>query len=99
MICIKFYFFGGCIDVIMKVVFGKGIVSFMMWFSDNFDEVDWEFIGVNDIYVFINYFGKGVEDFCYVGWYVILDFQNDYYNYSIVWLKDKFEWYIDGDLV
>lgn len=95
----KFYFFGGRTDVIMKTAPGKGIVSSMMWLSDNLDEVDWEFIGVNETHASTNYFGKGVEDFQHAGWHEMSPPQNDYHNYSTIWTKEKLEWYIDSKLV
>ena len=95
----KFYFFGGRTDVIMKAAPGKGIVSAMMWLSDNLDEVDWEFIGVNDTHASTNYFGKGVEDYQNVGWHAMSAPQNEYHNYSTVWTKDKMQWSIDGKVV
>lgn len=95
----NFYFFGGRTDVIMKAAPGKGIVSSMMWLSDNLDEVDWEFIGVNKTHASTNWFGKGVEDFHHAGWHSMAPPQDDYHNYSTVWTKDKLQWYIDGNLV
>ncbi|KAH8180242.1 glycosyl hydrolases family 16 domain-containing protein [Sarocladium implicatum] len=95
----KFYFFGGRTDIIMKAAPGKGIVSAMMWLSDNLDEVDWEFIGVNDTHASTNYFGKGVEDYQHVGWHEMSAPQTEYHNYSTLWTKDKLQWSIDGNVV
>lgn len=57
-ICFCFYIFWGCIEIWFKVVFGCGIISFIMLLSDNLDEIDWEFFGGNFIVVQSNYFGK-----------------------------------------
>jgi beta-glucanase (GH16 family) len=96
----KFYFFWGRTELIMKAAPGKGIVSSMMWLSDDLDEVDWEFLGMNTSMAASNYFSKGVEDFT-KGKYHVQPFNNqdDYHNYTCIWTKDRLDWLIDGNLV
>lgn len=96
----SFYFFFGRTEVWMKAAPGTGIVSSMMWLSDDLDEVDWEFLGANDTVATTNYFGKGIEDFTHGGTHDMPDgTQSDFHNYTITWTKDKLEWFIDGGSV
>lgn len=96
----KFYFFFGRTEVIMKAAPGQGIISSMMWLSDDLDEVDWELLGSNNTHASTNFYGKGVEDFSRSGWHPMeKGMQDDYHNYTTVWTKDSLEWWIDGDNV
>ncbi|RSL48913.1 hypothetical protein CEP53_009356 [Fusarium sp. AF-6] len=96
----NFYFFFGRTELHMKAAPGKGIISSMMWLSDDLDEVDWELLGANDTHASTNYYGKGVEDFTQAGWHYMKDgMQEDYHNYTTTWTKDQLNWYIDGEVV
>ena len=96
----KFYFFFGRTEMLLKVAPGTGIISSMMWLSDNLDEVDWEFFGTNATYAATNYFGQGEQDFTNGGYHEVnYDVRDDYHNYTTVWTKDMLQWYIDGNLV
>ncbi|CAI4211248.1 unnamed protein product [Parascedosporium putredinis] len=96
----KFYFFFGRVEMMLKVASGQGIISSMMWLSDNLDEVDWEFFGTNGTYAATNYFGKGEEDFTNGGYHEVpFDVRDDYHNYTTEWTRDRLDWYIDGRLV
>ncbi|KPM38558.1 hypothetical protein AK830_g7973 [Neonectria ditissima] len=95
-----FYFFFGRTELWLKAAPGIGIVSSMMWLSDDLDEVDWELLGANNTHATTNYFGKGREDFTQGGHHYMKDgMQSDYHNYTTVWTKDKLQWYIDEELV
>ncbi|KAI2632868.1 concanavalin A-like lectin/glucanase domain-containing protein [Xylaria nigripes] len=95
-----FYFFFGRTEVLMKASPGQGIISSIVWGSDTLDEVDWEFKGGNDSFVFSNYFGKGNnKDFTTGGDHRVSGTIYDLHNYTSVWTKDKLEWHIDGELV
>ncbi|KAH6604447.1 glycosyl hydrolase family 16 [Trichoderma cornu-damae] len=94
-----FYFFFGRVEIWLKVAPGVGIVSSAMWLSDDLDEVDWEFLGVNSTMASTNYFGKGYEDYHNSGLYTTADNQANYLNYTTVWTKDAIDWYIDGNHV
>ncbi|OLN96632.1 putative extracellular glycosidase [Colletotrichum chlorophyti] len=95
----KFYFFWGRTEVHLRAATGKGIVSSMMWLSDTLDEVDWEFLGVNND-ALSNYFGKGVEDWHNGGTHPVTGSVHDnFHNYTCVWTKEKLEWWIDGQNV
>lgn len=93
------YFFFGRTEVHMKVAPGQGIVSSMMWLSDNLDEVDWEFLGTNDTHAMSNYFGKGHQDWHNGEEHPMTGMHDDYHNYTCYWTEEKLEWWIDGGLI
>jgi beta-glucanase (GH16 family) len=96
----NFYFFFGRTEVIMKAARGQGVISSIVWGSDTLDEVDWEFKGGNETFVFSNYFGKGrMNDTTTGGDHKISGSIHDFHNYTSVWTKDKLEWHIDGNLI
>lgn len=97
----KFYFFFGRTEIWLKVAKGRGIVSSMMWLSDNLDEVDWEFFGSNNTHAETNYFGKGLPDFHNAIYHPMAGKgpQDDYHNYTTVWTKEMIQWFIDGQHV
>ncbi|KAL7934724.1 glycoside hydrolase family 16 protein [Trichoderma chlorosporum] len=94
-----FYFFFGRVELMLKVAPGVGIVSSAMWLSDDLDEVDLEFLGVNNTAASTNYFGKGYQDYHNAGVFTTANNQDNYLNYTTVWTKDSLEWWIDGQLV
>ncbi|KAF5017402.1 hypothetical protein F66182_10668, partial [Fusarium sp. NRRL 66182] len=95
-----FYFFFGRTELLMKAAPGQGIITSMMWLSDDLDEVDWEILGANDTHASTNYYGKGVTDHTKAGWhYVKTGMQDDYHNYTTTWTKDELKWFIDGEEV
>ncbi|RFU76026.1 glycosyl hydrolase family 16 [Trichoderma arundinaceum] len=94
-----FYFFFGRVELFLKVAPGVGIVSSAMWLSDDLDEVDWEFLGVNNTQASTNYFGKGYEDYHNGGLYTTANNQENYINYTTVWTKESIDWFIDGQHV
>lgn len=95
----KFYFFFGRTEIWLKVAPGRGIVSSMMWLSDDLDEVDWEFLGSNKTFASTNYFGKGREDYLNGGEHPMAGTQDDFHNYTTVWTKEQIDWFIDGSHV
>ncbi|KAK3364577.1 concanavalin A-like lectin/glucanase domain-containing protein [Lasiosphaeria hispida] len=95
----RFYFFWGRTEVIMKAATGTGIISSVMFLSDNLDEIDWEFKGGNSTHVFSNYFGKGEPDFHNGAEHAVSGSVHDYHNYTTVWTKDALVFYIDGSVV
>lgn len=94
-----FYFFFGRVELFLKVAPGVGIVSSAMWLSDDLDEVDLEFLGVNSTQASTNYFGKGYQDYHNAGVFPTANNQENYINYTTVWTKDSLDWYIDGNHV
>ncbi|KAF7562353.1 hypothetical protein G7046_g1790 [Stylonectria norvegica] len=96
----QFYFFFGRTEVWLKAAPGIGIVSSMMWLSDDLDEVDWELLGANNTHAASNYFGKGRQDFLNGGMHYMKNgMQADYHNYTTVWTKDQIDWFIDEEHV
>ncbi|KAK5673890.1 transglycosylase, partial [Elasticomyces elasticus] len=55
----NWYIMFGRVEFTTKAAPGKGIVSSAVLQSDDLDEIDWEWLGINDLYVQTNYFGKG----------------------------------------
>ncbi|KAL2754089.1 glycoside hydrolase family 16 protein [Sodiomyces alcalophilus JCM 7366] len=96
----KFYIFGGRTELHLKASAGKGIISSMMLLSDTLDEVDWEFVGINETMALSNYFGKGEEIYTEgVEHATPFNVFDDYHNYTTVWTKERLEWWIDGHRV
>ncbi|KAK3337770.1 glycoside hydrolase family 16 protein [Cercophora scortea] len=96
----KFYFFGGRTEIHMKAATGQGIISSVMFLSDDLDEIDWEFMGTKGDIAATNYFGKGQPDFKNGKEHTVAGgVQNDYHNYTTLWTKDSLLFYIDGQLV
>ncbi|TGJ79712.1 hypothetical protein E0Z10_g9056 [Xylaria hypoxylon] len=96
----NFYFFFGRTEVLMKAARGQGIISSIVWGSDTLDEVDWEFKGGNDTWVFSNYFGKGDTNFTGTGGdHPVSGSIYDLHNYTTVWTEEKLEWHLDGNLI
>lgn len=95
----KFYIFFGRTEIWMKTSPGIGVISSVMFLSDNLDEIDWEFMGGNNTYATTNYFGKGEPDFRNGGHHEVAGLQDVYHNYTSIWTKDFLDFYIDGGLV
>ncbi|KAG6005639.1 hypothetical protein E4U54_000302 [Claviceps lovelessii] len=95
----KFYFFFGRTEIWLKVAGGRGIISSMMWLSDDLDEVDWEFLGSNKTFATTNYFGKGRQDYKNGGSHPMSGMQDDFHNYTTLWTRESIQWFIDGNHV
>jgi hypothetical protein len=96
----KFYYFWGRTEIHLKAAKGTGIVSSVMMLSDNLDEIDWEFLGVNNTLALTNYFGKDDDDWHNGGQHPFPPgTQDDFHNYTTVWTKDRLDWFIDGQNV
>ncbi|KAH6683728.1 concanavalin A-like lectin/glucanase domain-containing protein [Plectosphaerella plurivora] len=97
----KFYFFGGRAEIHLKAAHGAGIVSSVMLLSDTLDEVDWEWVGVNNTYALSNYFGKGKELFTEGAEHLVpgAGVFDEFHNYTTVWTETRLEWFVDGQRV
>ncbi|KAK1773878.1 concanavalin A-like lectin/glucanase domain-containing protein [Copromyces sp. CBS 386.78] len=96
----KFYFFWGRTEIWMKAAQGKGIVSSVMFLSDDLDEIDWEFVGGEATSVQTNFYGKGVIESSIPGKHDVPgNAQEDFHNYTTIWTKDYLDFYIDGNKV
>ncbi|KAL8413390.1 hypothetical protein RB594_004861 [Gaeumannomyces avenae] len=96
----NYYIFFGRVEIIAKAAPGVGMISSVMLLSDDLDEIDWEFLGINQTHALTNYFGKGIEDFTKGIYYPVNGgVQADFHNYTTLWTKDRLDWIIDGQIV
>ncbi|GAB1312518.1 hypothetical protein MFIFM68171_02728 [Madurella fahalii] len=96
----RFYFFWGRTEIWLKAARGTGVISSVMFLSDNLDEIDWEFFGSNETVAQSNFFGKGINDHSGAGYHTVPGgVQDDYHNYTTYWTKDALDFYIDGNKV
>ncbi|KAI1328659.1 glycoside hydrolase family 16 protein [Xylariaceae sp. FL0255] len=94
-----FYFLWGRTEVLFKAAQGQGVISSIVWGSDTLDEVDLEFKGSNNSYVFTNYYRNGVDDATTGGSHPINGDIHDLHNYTTTWDQDALSWYFDGTLL
>jgi hypothetical protein len=96
----SFYIFFGRTEMMIKAASGTGVISSVMFLSDDLDEIDLEFMGGNQSYVETNYFGKGRQDFNNAIYYPVNGgISNDFHNYTTVWTNESLIYYIDGTKV
>lgn len=96
----KFYIFFGRVEIWMKAASGTGIISSVMFLSDDLDEIDWEFMGGNHTYGETNYFGKGVQNFHNAIYYPVNgSIVDEFHNYTTMWTQDALQYWVDGQLV
>lgn len=96
----NFFFLFGRIEYVVQAAPGQGIVSSMVLLSDDFDEIDWEFIGGNNTSVQTNYFGKGhTGNYDYNKWIPVNRPQMAFHTYAIDWSPEWLNWTIDGIIV
>ena len=96
----KWYIMFGRVECVIKTAPGTGIVSSAVLQSDDLDEIDWEWLGINNLYVQTNYFGKGNTGSYNRG--ATHDNQgnhDDYHTYTIDWTSEQIVWQIDGQTV
>lgn len=95
-----FYIFFGRVDVKMRASTGTGIVSSIVFESDDLDEIDWEFLGGNTAQVETNFFGKGnTSSYDRAVYYPVSTPQTESHTYTVDWNSDRIEWIIDGKTV
>ncbi|KAK3686601.1 hypothetical protein LTR37_019662 [Vermiconidia calcicola] len=95
-----FYIFFGRVDVKMRAAKGTGIVSSIVFESDDLDEIDWEFLGGDTDSVQTNFFGKGnTTSYDRMVEYPVSSPQDELHTYSVDWNSDRIEWIIDGTTV
>ncbi|KAG0154167.1 hypothetical protein PDIDSM_1547 [Penicillium digitatum] len=96
----NFYIFFGVVESHVKMAKGGGLVSSVVWESDDLDEIDWEWVGYNTSEVQSNFFGKGNDTtFDRGGNHYVANADTEFHNYTTYWDQDKLQWWIDGDLV
>ncbi|OJJ45726.1 hypothetical protein ASPZODRAFT_68645 [Penicilliopsis zonata CBS 506.65] len=95
-----FYFFFGEVEVKMKSANGTGIVSSIVFLSDDLDEIDWEALGAYDDEIETNYFGKdNTTSYDRATYPSVTTPAEEFHTYTIIWTEEKLEWLIDGTLV
>ncbi|KAG5294487.1 extracellular cell wall glucanase Crf1 [Histoplasma ohiense] len=96
----KFYIMFGHVDFVIKAAPGRGIVSSAVLQSDDLDEIDWEWLGVDNAQVQTNYFGKNQQGTFDRGqFHANPGNQDGFHTYSIDWNSDRLIWQIDGQTV
>ncbi|EED21531.1 conserved hypothetical protein [Talaromyces stipitatus ATCC 10500] len=94
-----FYFFFGHVDVRMKVASGTGIISSIVFLSDDLDEIDWEGIGTYNYEIETNYFGKdNTTSYARATYPNVTTPCDEFHIYSIDWTHEQIQWFVDGDL-
>lgn len=90
----------GRVDFTIKAAPGTGIVSSAVLQSDDLDEIDWEWLGVNDAQVQTNYFGKGdTSSYSRGAFHNNPGNQDTFHTYSIDWTAEQIVWSIDGTTI
>ncbi|EEH05832.1 extracellular cell wall glucanase Crf1 [Histoplasma capsulatum G186AR] len=90
----------GHVDFVIKAAPGRGIVSSAVLQSDDLDEIDWEWLGVDNAQVQTNYFGKNQQGTFDRGqFHADPGNQDGFHTYSIDWNSDRLIWQIDGQTV
>lgn len=94
-----FYFFFGHVDVKMKIANGTGIISSIVFLSDDLDEIDWEGIGTYNYEIETNYFGKdNTTSYDRATYPNVTTPCDEFHTYSVDWTPEHIEWYVDGVL-
>ncbi|KAK2766305.1 hypothetical protein FQN54_007822 [Arachnomyces sp. PD_36] len=93
----NFYIFFGHVEFVIKAAPGTGIVSSAVMQSDDLDEIDWEWLGVDSAQVQTNYFGKGLTTSYDRGaFHPNPDNSATFHTYAVDWTADKITWSLDG---
>ncbi|KAJ5682905.1 glycosidase crf1 [Penicillium macrosclerotiorum] len=95
-----FYIFFGTVSVTMQAAPGTGVVSSIVFESDDLDEIDWEALGGDTTTIETNYFGKGdTTTYDRDTWPAVSNPQTTFHTYTVDWNKDRIIWSIDGNAV
>ncbi|KAE8148073.1 putative transglycosidase, GH16 family [Aspergillus avenaceus] len=96
----NWYIMFGHVEFVLKAAPGKGIVSSAVLQSDDLDEIDWEWLGGNNVLVQSNYFGKGYTDSYNRGaTHDNVGNHDSFHTYTIDWTSKQIVWQIDGKTV
>jgi beta-glucanase (GH16 family) len=96
----NWYMMFGHVEFVIKTAPGKGIVSSAVLQSDDLDEIDWEWLGANNLYVQTNYFGKGnTGSYNRGAAHDNAGNQDAFHTYTIDWTTTQIVWQIDGKTV
>lgn len=94
-----FYIMFGKVEITLKCASGTGIVTSVVMQSDDLDEIDMEFLGVDDTQVQLMYFGKGNQADDALVYADAPDNQEDFVTYTMDWSSDRIAWSVDGTVV
>ncbi|KAL9125882.1 MAG: hypothetical protein Q9217_004981 [Psora testacea] len=93
----NFYFLFGRVEFVVQAAPGSGIVSSMILFSDDLDEIDWEFRGSYDTIVQTNWFGRGIYgDYSHWTAPTVSTAFSAFHTYALDWSPTELVWSIDG---
>jgi beta-glucanase (GH16 family) len=94
------YIFFGRVDVVVQAAAGNGIVTSLVLQSDCLDEIDWEWVGGDDLQAQSNYFSKGDDSTFDRGAYHTVDHPlTTFHTYSFEWTPEAVHWIIDDVIV
>ncbi|KAL9103369.1 MAG: hypothetical protein Q9163_001581 [Psora crenata] len=93
----QFYFLFGRAEFVVQAAPGSGIVSSMILYSDDLDEIDWEFRGSYDTIVQTNWFGRGIYgDYSHWTAPTVSTAFTTFHTYTLDWSPTELVWSIDG---
>ncbi|KAJ2907054.1 hypothetical protein MKZ38_008622 [Zalerion maritima] len=95
-----FYLMFGRVEFKMKAAPGVGIVSSLVFQSDDLDEIDLEWLGADTSTVQTNYFGKGITgNYDRAEFNPTPDNQADFVTYTVDWTSERIVWSVEGTVV
>ncbi|KAJ5702074.1 hypothetical protein N7488_009622 [Penicillium malachiteum] len=96
----NWYIMFGRVEYTIKSAPGTGIVSSAVLQSDDLDEIDWEWLGVDNDKAQTNYFGKGDTSTYSRGAFSDNAGNHEaFHTYSVDWTSEEIVWAIDGKTV
>ncbi|PGH14983.1 hypothetical protein AJ79_02663 [Helicocarpus griseus UAMH5409] len=95
----KFYIMFGKVEVTMKSSPGQGIVSAIVVQAESGDEIDFEWIGTDNMQAQSNYFAKRHPDHTRGQFHKDPNNQETFKTYTIDWDSERIIWKIDGKIV
>lgn len=97
-----FYIMFGTVEIIFQAAKGQGIISTLVFLSDDLDEIDIEVKGSNYSSVSNNFYGQGNTS-QYNSQYPEVNWpegaMGGFHNYTVDWSAEQIEWFYDGQLV
>jgi beta-glucanase (GH16 family) len=97
-----FYIMFGTMEIIFQAASGQGIISTVVFLSDDLDEIDIEIMGGNTTNISNNFYGQGNtsqfnSEYPTVNWSG--GAPGGFHNYTVNWSADQIEWIMDGATV
>ncbi|KAI1433764.1 glycoside hydrolase family 16 protein [Xylaria sp. CBS 124048] len=95
-----FYIMFGRVEITVKAAPGAGIVSSLVFQSDDLDEIDNEWLGADNSEVQTNYFGKGMTgSFNRAQFNPASNNQGEFITYTVDWTSDRIVWAVGETVV